>query len=81
MVGPQEGAIVLWQKGGAVAKCILMEAFHLTVYAPRGLPAQEFDAMRQALDDPLFHARLRRIFRRVACRHPTLSKAKVRLSR
>jgi hypothetical protein len=58
-----------------------MEALHLTVYAPRGFPAQEGDAVRQVLDDPRFHARLRRTFRRVACRHPALSKAQVRLAR
>jgi hypothetical protein len=68
-------------KGGAVAKHILIEEFRLAVYAPRGLPAQDYEAMRQALDDPLFHARLRRAVRRVAHRHPALSKAQVRLSR
>jgi hypothetical protein len=31
---------------------LLLKAFHLTVYAPRGLSAQEYDALRQALDDP-----------------------------
>jgi len=53
----------------------------VTVYAPRGLPAQEYDAMRQTLDDRPFHDQLRRAVRRVARRHPALSKAKVRLSR
>jgi hypothetical protein len=64
-----------------VARWIVMEELHLTVHAPRGLPDQEHDAMRQALDDPRFHAQLRRAVRRVARRHPALSKAKVRLSR
>ena len=64
-----------------MAKHIQMEELHLTVYAPRGLPAQEYDARRQALDDLLFHARLRPAIRRVARRHPALSKAKVRLPR
>jgi hypothetical protein len=59
----------------------LIEEFHLTFYAPRGLSAQAYDAMRQALDDSLFLARLRRIFHRVVCRHPALSKAQVRRSR
>jgi hypothetical protein len=35
---------------------LLLEAFHLTVYAPRGLSAQAYDALQQALDDPLFLA-------------------------
>jgi hypothetical protein len=64
-----------------VAKRIQIEQFHLIVYAPRGLPAPEYDAMQQALDDPLFHDRLRRAVRRRPSRHPGLSKAKVRLSR
>jgi hypothetical protein len=68
-------------KGRAVARHILIEEFHLTVYAPRGLPAQEYDAMRQTLDDSLCHARLRRTFHRVVRRHPALSKAQVRLAR
>jgi hypothetical protein len=58
-----------------------MDAFCLTVYAPRGLSAQAYDVMRQALDNPPFHARLRGIFCRVAGRHPALSKAQARLSR
>jgi hypothetical protein len=64
-----------------VAKHSLIEELHLTACAPRGLSVQADDALRQALDDSLFHARLRRAARRVACRHPALSKAKVRLAR
>jgi hypothetical protein len=63
-----------------VAKRILMEEFHLTVYAARGLPAQGYNTMRQTLDDPRFHAQLRRAVRGVCRRHPALSRAKVRLS-
>src|SRR4051794_24428832 len=37
------------QEGGPVAKGILMKEFHVTAYAARGLPAAEYDAMRQAL--------------------------------
>jgi hypothetical protein len=63
-----------------VAKRLVLEEFHVTVYAPRGLPTREYDAMRQALDDPRFHARLRRAARRVTRRHPALAKTKVGLS-
>ena len=41
----------------------MMEEFHLTVFAPRGLPALEYDTMRQTLDDPHFHAELDRAVR------------------
>jgi hypothetical protein len=68
------------KKEGAVAKRILGEEFPLTVYAPSGHSAQAYDALRQALDDPPLHARLRRTFRHVVRRHPALSKAKVRLA-
>jgi len=64
-----------------VARHIRIEEFHLAAYAPRGLSAQAYDAMRQTTDDPPFHARLRRTFRRVLRRHPARSKAQVRLAR
>ncbi len=64
-----------------MAKRIMIEEYHLTVLAPRGLSTAEYEAMRQTLDDPHFHAQLRRVIRRVARRHPALSKVKVRLSR
>jgi hypothetical protein len=68
-------------KGVAVAKGILIEEFHLSVYAPRGLRDAEYDAIRQTLDDIRLHARLRRILQRVFRRYPSLNKARVRLSR
>ena len=58
-----------------------MEESHLTVYAPRGLPAGEYGAMQPTLDAPVFLTRLRRIFRRVVRRYLALNKAEVRLSR
>jgi hypothetical protein len=64
-----------------VARRILVEEFHLTVYAPRSLATGEYDALRQALDDPLFRARLRRAIRGVIRTHPALREAIVRPSR
>jgi len=58
-----------------------MEEFHLTVFAPRGLLAQAYDAMCQTLDDPHFPKGLGRTIRRFIRRYPSLSKTKVRLSR
>jgi hypothetical protein len=57
---------------------MVMEEFPLTVLAPSGLPAHEYDAMRRALDDPHFHAQLRRA---VVRRRPPLGNVKVTLSR
>jgi hypothetical protein len=63
-----------------VAKQMVMDEFHLTLFVPRGLSTAEYDAIRQTLDDPHFHAELRRAIRQVIRRHPALSKIKVRLS-
>jgi hypothetical protein len=64
-----------------MAKNILLEEFHLTVVAPRGLPPAEYDAMRQAVTSAQFIIRLRHAVRRVFRREAALSRAKVRLSR
>ena len=64
-----------------MAKGILMEELHVTAYAARGLPAAEYDAMRQVLTDAGFLAALRRALRRVFRRHPPLDKVRVRLTR
>ena len=69
------------EKGGDVAKGILLEEFHLTVRAPPGLPDAEYDAIRLALDGKPFRARLRRAARRVFGKYPALSKVRVKLSR
>jgi hypothetical protein len=79
--GANGKARVPCDKGRTVARRIRREEFHLTVYAPCGLPAQEYDAMRQALDDLLFLARLHPAVRGVIRRNPVLRKAKVRWSR
>ena len=64
-----------------MARLLVIEEFHLTVFVSRDLPDPEADAVRQGLADPAFEARLRRAVRRLFRREPALSKAKVRLSR
>ncbi len=64
-----------------MAKHIVMEEFHVTVSGPDGLPEHEYDAMRQTLDDPQFHAALRRAARAVVRRHPPLAKVTVKVTR
>jgi hypothetical protein len=64
-----------------MAKGVLIEEFHLTVLAPHGLPAAEYDAICRILADPAFESRLRRAVRRAFRREGGLSKAKVRVSR
>ncbi len=62
-------------------KRIVMEEFHLTVFAPRGLPDAEYDAIQLTLNDAGFQKTLRRAIRRVFRREASLSKAKVRMNR
>jgi hypothetical protein len=60
-----------------VAERLLIEVFQVSLDVPQGLPAAEDNAVRLTLDDPQFHAELRRFPRRVVRRHPSLSKVKV----
>jgi hypothetical protein len=55
-----------------VAKAILMDEFHLTIYAPPGLPQSAYEAIRPGLDDRRFRADLRRAIRDACLRHPPL---------
>ncbi len=64
-----------------MAKMVVIEEYHLTVYVPRDLPAHEEDAVRRTLNDPAFEARLLRVVRRVFRREASLARARVRLSR
>ena len=64
-----------------MAKRMVMEEFHLTVLAPRGLPEEEYEAMRQGLDDPRLHVELRRAVRDVVRQRPPLGKVKVTVTR
>ena len=62
-------------------KRIVMEEFHLTVRAPRGLANSEYDAICKTLASRLFQTRLRRAVRKVVGEHPELAQVKVELSR
>jgi hypothetical protein len=64
-----------------MAKGILVEEFHLTVRAPRGLPVARYLAIRQALTRRRFRARLRRRVRRVFGKYPALDDVSVHVGR
>ncbi len=59
---------------------ILLEEFHLTVLAPRGLPDSRYVAMRTTLASKRFQTELRQAGRAVLRRFASLSKSRVRLS-
>jgi hypothetical protein len=64
-----------------MAKEIVMEEFHLTIYAPSTLAEAAYAAIRRALDRSGFRAELGRAARAVLQRHPPLRQARVTLSR
>src|SRR5438067_2188263 len=53
-----------------MARMILMDEFHLGVFARHALSAPEQDALRRLLNDPTFQADLIRAVRRIFRRHP-----------
>ena len=52
-----------------MAKALLMDEFHITVYALHGLAPPDYDAIRQALDASYFKVAPRRAVRTVIRRH------------
>jgi hypothetical protein len=62
-------------------KGILIDEFHLSMVAPRGLTEEACEAIRAALDQPGFQQRLRRAAQAVARKHPALARVRVKLSR
>jgi hypothetical protein len=52
-----------------VAKAILMDEFHVTVYALPGLAPAAYEGIRQTLDDPRFKTDLRLAVRTAFRRH------------
>jgi hypothetical protein len=64
-----------------MAKALLLDEFHLSVLAPRGLPEADYQAICRTLATARFHAELRRALRAVWRAHPSLGPTRVRISR
>ena len=64
-----------------MAKAILIDEFHLTVFAPRGLRDSAYDAIRRTLDERRFQADLRRVVRGVVRQYPALGKVRISVTR
>jgi hypothetical protein len=69
--------IVFFPRGGSVAKALLMDEFHIAVYAVRGLAPPDYDAIRQVLDAARFKVALRQAVRTVLRRHLPWDKVRV----
>jgi len=64
-----------------MAKRLLMEEYHLTVFAPRGLREPQYRAIRRALDSRRFRTELGRAVRQAFRRYPALQQVRTQLSR
>jgi hypothetical protein len=64
-------------EGGSVAKALLMDEFHIRVFALHGLAPPDYDAIRQVLDASRFKIALRRAVRTVFRRQLPWDKVRV----
>jgi hypothetical protein len=64
-----------------MARLIVLDELHVTVFVPRDLPQAECDTIRRTLTGPAFEVRLQRLIRRFFRKEASLGKTKVRLSR
>ena len=64
-----------------MAKRLLMEEYHLTVFAARGLREPQYRAIRRALDSRRFRTELGRAVRQAFRRYPALQQVRIQLSR
>ena len=62
-------------------KTFLMEEFHLSVFAPSGLPKTEYDAIHRALHSARLQTHLRNAVREVFRQRSALKKTQIRISR
>ena len=60
-----------------MAKAILMDEFHVSVFVPRGLPETEYNTMHRTLTRASFRAELRAAVLKVIRRHPSLRKVRL----
>ena len=61
-------------------KGIVIDEFHLTIVAPRGLPDAQYIAMHRTLSGRRFQRALREAVQVVFRKYASLSKTRVRLS-
>ena len=64
-----------------MARNLLIDEFHLTLFAPRRLKEEEYEAIYETLNDAQFLTQLRRTVRDVVRRYPSLSKVRVSITR
>jgi hypothetical protein len=63
-----------------MAKRILIEEYHLSVYAPRKLQEVDYEAIHQTLIRHRFRVRLLRAMQKVSRRYRTLNKVRLKVT-
>jgi hypothetical protein len=64
-----------------MAKQILLDEFHVSVFAPAGLRESRYAEVRRTLDQRRFGADLRRAVRTLFQRYPALRQVRVQITR
>ena len=64
-----------------MARNLLIDEFHLTLFAPRCLAEEEYEAIYKTLNDLQFLTQLRRMVRNVVRKYPSLCKVRVSITR
>ena len=64
-----------------MAKAVLMDEFHFTVFAPTDLRTAEYTAIRRTLDGARFRAKLARALRDVIRPYPQLNRVRITITR
>ena len=62
-------------------KAVLMDEFHLAVFAPRGLPAADYAAIRRTLNARRFRAALRGAVQQLCRWYPPLRDVRITVTR
>ncbi len=64
-----------------MARNVLADQFHVSLFVPRGLPPAELSAVNRTLGNAGFVAALRRSVRQAVRQFPSLAKVRVRVAR
>ena len=64
-----------------MARNLLIDEFHLTLFAPRQLNEEEYEAIYQTLNDAQFLKLLRRMVRDVVRKYPSLCEVRISITR
>lgn len=69
------------ERGGALAKSILIEQYHVDVFIPPGLSDTESRVIRRTLDSRRLHVRIERAVRAVLGKYRSLRSVRIALTK